>query len=143
MNNFNLTQEQLLKVMLLQAFRNTDEAKAAYEWVTAGNREEPIEVGSDEPLEPFNEETYYSENYPFNIPLADCDGISCRTYNIMKAMDIVNLGDLCGWPRRYIQRLRGLGKKSYMELTNALRKHNLQWEMWTSPSYKAAYPPKL
>ena len=136
-----LTKEQLLKLELVKMFQ-LPEAKSAYSWIMGEEDKDDTEYETvypenGQPAEPFNEEAHYSEAYPFSTRLEDCPGVSTRAIKIMDGVGVYTLGDLVGWPKRDITKLRGLGKETYMILTNILRKHKLQWQMWDSPSHKA------
>jgi len=71
---------------------------------------------------------------PYNIPIQELYP-SMRVFNALFGEGIYTLGDLCGFPKRYIQRIRNIGRDSLHEIDNLLEKNGLTYAMWESPKY--------
>jgi len=84
----------------------------------------------------------FTTKIPYTNKLID-EGLSVRARNRLKVVDIKTVGDLCGWTRGGIMKIRNCGKKTFRELEGILVKYGLTWGMWESPSYLEWGIPKL
>lgn len=60
-------------------------------------------------------------------------GLSFRTYNLLRDLNIITVGDLARCNPRQLRKARNLGPKVIMECETLLRGFNLDWNMDVTP----------